>query len=110
MPASTLLPSRGADPPGAQHALDAGLAHQPGSLIPADLDPRPAGRLPQLPRPIDLEVVLPQLGQPRRQLLIAAGTRRERPLPRGVVAARSHLQHPADGLDPEPATLHHILL
>src|SRR6202012_1242548 len=28
----------------------------------------------------------------------------------GVVGARSHLQHLTDGLDPEPATVHHLVL
>jgi len=62
----------------------------------------PLSALPQLPRAVDLVVGLPQLHQPRTKLSVAPGARRRHPVTRGVVSARSHLQHLADGLDPEP--------
>src|SRR5690606_19291750 len=51
-----------------------------------------------------------QLNEPRDQLRVALGPARRRPVAGGVVGARSHLQRLADGLDPEPTTIHEIVL
>ena len=42
-------------------------AHQPGDLVAADVEPGPAGGLPQLAGPVDAVVVLPQRHQLRGQ-------------------------------------------
>src|SRR5512142_576202 len=108
--AGAAVPARRSDPLGPPGALDPGLAHEPPRLITPDIDSRAPGGLPELPRPIDLVVGLPDLHQPRHQLLIALSTRRRHPVLGRVVRARSHLQHLANGLYPEPAPVHHVVL
>src|SRR5206468_2023110 len=96
VPAGAGVPARGPHPLRAQRAPDTGLAHQPGALVTADIDPGTPGGLPQLPGAIDLVVLLPQLNQPPNQLSITPGTQRRPPVTSRVVAARSHLQHLTD--------------
>ena len=91
-------------------ALDPRDPHQPGGLIPTDHDPRSSGRLPQLADPVDAVVHLPQLDQPRDQLLVPQRASRGGAGLRGVVAARSHLPQSADELDSEPATVDQVVL
>ena len=55
----------GDDPAAALDAPDAGLAHQAGHLVPADVVAGPAGRLPELVGPIDRVVGLPDGDQDR---------------------------------------------
>src|SRR5690606_20826026 len=59
---------------------------------------------------VDAVVVLPQPAQHHAQLAVTNGPRAGRAGLGGVVAARGHLQHPADGLDPEPATVDDVVL
>src|SRR6476469_8145716 len=106
MPPGARVGLGGADPFAATHPFDAGGPHQPGNLIAAHVVTGPACRFPQLVRPVDAVVVLPQLDQGRTQDGVTAGPlRRSAGLGR-VVGARSH-RHPcgaqddADGLDPE---------
>jgi len=91
-------------PPG--HPDHPGRAHQPGGLIPADDDPGPPGRFPELLRPVDLAVGHPQRHQDLDHHRVAdrPGTGTDLARLVGVVRARSHLQDPADGLDPELVT------
>src|SRR5450755_1762557 len=110
MPAGAAVPMRGPDALATQRALDPGLTHQPGSLVTANVDPGAPGGLPQLPRPIDLIVGLPQLHQPQTKLSVAHSAPGRRPVPSGVVGARSHLQHLTDGLDSEPSCVHNVVL
>ena len=91
----------GPDPLGAPHALDPGGAHQPGDLVPADVVAGAAGRLPDLPGAVDPVVVLPQLPHDRAHHLITLVPRRGLAVLDRVVAARGHLQHAADELDPQ---------
>src|SRR5690606_25510681 len=58
----------------------------------------------------DAVVVLPEHHQLRDQGRVADRTRRRRTIAGRVVGARSHLQHAADGLDSERATLDDIVL
>ena len=91
-------------------ALDPCHLHQPRGLVAADRDPRPPGRLPELADPVDPVVRLPQLDEPRDQLLVPLGTGGRGAGLSGVVAARSHLQLSADELDSEPATVDEVVL
>ena len=63
MPPGARVGPGGADPFAATHPFDAGGPHQPGHLIAADVVTGPACRFPQLVRPVDAVVVLPQLDQ-----------------------------------------------
>ena len=65
----------GADPFAAAHPFDAGGPHQPGDLVAAHVVTGPAGGFPQLARPVDPVVVLPQLHQGRTQDGVTAGPR-----------------------------------
>lgn len=94
----------------APRALDPCHLHQPRGLVAADHDPRPPGRLPELADPVDPIVRLPQLDEPRDQLLVPLGAGGRSAGLGGVVAARSHLQLSADELDSEPATLDEVVL
>ena len=55
----------GADPFAAPHTGDPGSPHEPGDLVPAEVVAGTAGGFPQLARPVDAVVVLPQLHQGR---------------------------------------------
>src|SRR5262245_45613630 len=102
--------SGGAAPFAATRSGDAGGAHVPGDLITSDVVAGTAGCFPQLARPVDAVVVLPQLAQRWADHGVTAGPRRRRPGLGVVVRARGHL-HPcaaqdgADGLDPELAAV-----
>ncbi|CCI51474.1 hypothetical protein BN13_1060002 [Nostocoides jenkinsii Ben 74] len=89
------------------HALDSQPPHQPGDLVPADVVARALGGLPQLVGPVDLPVRDPQRHQDLHhdQVTDRTGRRSDLPLLRGVIAARSHLQVPADELDSELSTV-----
>ena len=109
--AGAVIATGRADPFGTPGALQAGLAHQPGGLVAADVDPGATGGLPQLPRSVDLIAGLPDLHQPGGQLGVASGPGRQRPVTRRVVAARSHLQHTQMGSTPSlrPSTTSSLL-
>lgn len=110
------MPRRRRIRPGGLHplrpprALDPRSAHESGRLVPADRDPRPAGRFPELADPVDPVVGLPELDQLRDQFLVPQRPRRGRARLYRVVAARSHLQQSADELDPEQATARDVVL
>lgn len=91
----------GADPLGAAHTLDAGGAHQPGDLVgptswPArrERPSRPSMRCRPGSCP-PTTAARPGVSPDR------AGPRRRLPVLDPVVAARGHLQHAADELDPQ---------
>jgi len=96
----------GADSFAAPYAFDASGTHQPGHLISPDVMAGSAGCFPQLARPVDAVVVLPELAQRRPKLGVTLGSCRRSPGLGVVVGARGH-RHPcgvqdgADGLDPE---------
>ena len=92
---------RGADPLAAPDTRDPGGAHQPGYLVPADVITGTLSRLPDLPGTVDPVVVLPQLPHDRADDLIALVPHRGLAVLDRVVAARGHLQHAADELDPQ---------
>ena len=73
MPPGARVGLGGADPFAATHPFDAGGPHQPGHLIAAHVVTGPACRFPQLVRPVDAVVVLPQLDQGRTQDGVTAG-------------------------------------
>lgn len=100
----------GLDPLRPSRTLDACCAHQPGGLVSADHDPRPVGGFPELADPIDAVVGLPELDQLRDQLFVPRRPSRGGTGLGCVVAARSHLQQPADELDSEPATVDQVIL
>ena len=68
-------------PAGPLDSPDAHLAHQPGDLVPADVVPAAVGGDPQLARPIDRVVGLPQRQQHRHHRSVAHRARRRRPPP-----------------------------
>ncbi len=92
---------RGADPLAALHTRDPSGTHQPGYLISTDVITGTLSRLPDLPRTVDPVVVLPQLLHDRTEDLIALVPCRGLTVLDRVVAARGHLQHAADELDPQ---------
>jgi len=94
---------------GAPDAVDPGAAHQPGDLVTADVQAGAAGGTPELAGSVDAVVVLAQRDQLRDQCGVAARSGRGRPGLGRVVGARGHLQDPADGLDPEPASFDHVV-
>ncbi len=94
----------GADPLGAPNPLDPSGAHQPRDLVAADVMAPASGGLPDLPGAVNPVVVLPQLTHHRAHHLIALGTGRRLTILELVVAARGHLQHGADELDPQTPT------
>jgi hypothetical protein len=99
----------GADPLAAPDTRDPGGAHQPGYLVPADVVSGTLSRLPNLPRTVDPVVVLPQLPHDRADEFIALGPCRGLAVFDRVVAARGHLQHAADELDPQAPPGHDIV-
>ena len=42
--------------------------HQPGDLVPTDVEPGPAGRVPELANPVDPVVLVPDVDQRGAQL------------------------------------------
>ncbi len=54
MPSSGGISPGRPDPLGPSRALDAGGAHQPAGLIATDVDPGPAGGLPELANSVEL--------------------------------------------------------
>src|SRR5690625_82557 len=95
---------------GAPYSLEAGLAHQPGGLIPADVDSGPTGGLPQLADPVNAVVRLPEFNKLWDELCIAQRAGRGWARLRGVIGAGSHLQDSADGLDSQTLPGHDIVL
>ena len=75
--------------------------HQAGDLVAAGSP----GRDPQLARPIDAVVGLPQDQQQRHHLRVAHRTRRRRAALGRPIRGGGHLQRSADGLDPETGTI-----
>lgn len=93
MPPRTRARRGGADPSAATHPFDARRPHQPGHLIAAHVVTGPACRFPQLVRPVDAVVVLPQPDQGRTQHGITLGPLRCRPGLGRIVGTRGH-RHP----------------
>ncbi len=85
----------------ATHSLYTCGAHEAGDLIAADVVAAAVGGLPDLAGPVDAVVVFPQLSHHRSHHGVALGPRRGLPVLELVVAARGHLQHAADELDPQ---------
>jgi hypothetical protein len=108
------MPRRGLVPSGGHGAMlpadradDPADPHQPGHLVPADVVAGAAGRMPQLPGPVDAPVVLPQRPQLVGQVGIGQLGLGERSLAAGVVGGRRDLdpglgQDRTDRLDAEP--------
>jgi hypothetical protein len=91
----------------ALHATQAGLAHQPPGLFPAEYPAAPRHRRVHLLDPVDRVVLSVHGGQLGHQLFIADLPVRRRAGPRGPIASRgkeagdSCPQHTADELDSE---------
>ena len=91
-------------------ALDAGHAHEPTGLVPADVDPCSAGGLPELADTVDAVVRVPERHQLRDEDRVTDRPGRRPTVFRRVVRARSHLQQAADGLDSKRATFDDVVL
>ena len=84
-------------------ATDALLSHEPGHLVPPDVDVPTSGRLPELAAAVDGVVLLPQGPQLRSGGGVPHGPGRRRPGLGVVVGGGGDLQFGADRLDP-PST------
>src|SRR5258706_4019713 len=92
--------------PAAHRPADAQRPHQPLHRAPGHAQPLVLQLPPDLPGPVHLPVLCPDLQDLGLQALIAPRPRRRRPLERRVIAARGDLQHLADRPDPEHLPVH----